>query len=65
MEMGIKLSDGREIPMEMHKVKIVQKTNLIPARQRLEAMTESGYNTFLLRPGISFSICSPTAAPTP
>jgi len=49
MEMGIKLSDGREIPMEMHKVKIVQKTNLIPARQRLEAMTESGYNTFLLR----------------
>ncbi len=47
--MGIKLSDGREIPMEMHKVKIVQKTNLIPARQRLEAMTESGYNTFLLR----------------
>jgi len=47
--MGIKLSDGREIPMEMHKVKIVQKTNLIPARQRLEAMAESGYNTFLLR----------------
>ncbi len=47
--MGIKLSDGREIPMEMHKVKIVQKTNLIPARQRLQAMTESGFNTFLLR----------------
>jgi tyrosine phenol-lyase len=47
--MGIRLSDGREIPMEMHKVKIVQKTNLIPAQQRLVAMTDSGYNTFLLR----------------
>lgn len=47
--MGIRLSDGREIPMEMHKVKIVQKTNLIPARERLQAMGEAGYNTFLLR----------------
>jgi tyrosine phenol-lyase len=47
--MGIRLSDGREIPMEMHKIKIVQKTNLIPAQDRLTAMTDSGYNTFLLR----------------
>jgi tryptophanase len=47
--MGIRLSDGREIPMEMHKVKIVQKTNLIPAQERLAAITDSGYNTFLLR----------------
>ncbi len=47
--MGIRLSDGREIPMEMHKVKIIQKTNLIPAQERLAAMIDSGYNTFLLR----------------
>ncbi len=47
--MGIRLSDGREIPMEMHKVKIIQKTNLIPAQERLAAMIDSGFNTFLLR----------------
>jgi tyrosine phenol-lyase len=47
--MSIKLSDGRTLPMEMHKVRIVQKTNLVPAKRRLEAMGEAGYNTFLLR----------------
>jgi tryptophanase len=33
----------------MHKVRIVQKTRLVPARERLAAMEEAGYNTFLLR----------------
>jgi len=33
----------------MHKVRIVQKTTLPPIRQRLRAMEEAGYNTFLLR----------------
>lgn len=47
--MSIRLSDGREIPIEMHKTRIVQKTYLIPAARRLEAMTEAGCNTFLLR----------------
>ncbi|MHB1305448.1 MAG: tryptophanase [Limisphaerales bacterium] len=47
--MNIKLSNGTVIPVEMHKVKIVQKTSLPPAARRLEAMTEAGYNTFLLR----------------
>ena len=47
--MRIKLSDGRNIPIEMHKVRIVQKTTLPPAEQRLRAITEAGYNTFLLR----------------
>ncbi len=47
--MYVRLSDGREIPMEMHKVRIVQKTNLPPAAQRLAAMEAAGYNTFLLR----------------
>ena len=36
------------IPMEMHKVKIVQKLNLLPAAQRLEKMHNAGFNTFLL-----------------
>ena len=47
--MSIRLSDGTEIPIEMHKVRIVQKTRLAPARERLRAMEEGGYNTFLLR----------------
>ena len=47
--MSIKLSDGREIPIEMHKVRIVQRTSLPPVRQRLQAIEAGGYNTFLLR----------------
>jgi len=35
--------------MEMHKVRIVQKTSLPPASRRLAALEEAGYNTFLLR----------------
>ena len=47
--MIIKLTSGKEIPVEMHKVGIVQKTNLIPIEQRLKAIEEGGYNTFSLR----------------
>jgi tryptophanase len=47
--MQIKLSTGRHIPIEMHKVRIVQKTTLPPIRHRLAAIEEAGYNTFLLR----------------
>jgi tryptophanase len=47
--MEIKLTDGRIIPIEMHKVRIVQKTELPPIGRRLEAIEEAGYNTFLLR----------------
>jgi tryptophanase len=37
------------LPVEMHKVKIVQKTQLPSIRQRLQAIDQAGYNTFLLR----------------
>src|SRR5512143_1389507 len=47
--MNITLSNGKIIPMEMHKVRIVQKINLVPAARRLQAIEEAGYNTFLLR----------------
>ena len=47
--MSVRLSNGRVIPMEMHKVRIVQKTTLPPAAHRLKAMEAAGYNTFLLR----------------
>ncbi len=41
--MIIQLSDGRQLPVEMHKVRIVQKTSLPPAEHRLRAITEAGY----------------------
>ncbi len=47
--MCIRLSNGAEIPIEMHKVRIVQKMRLAPAGERLQAIEEAGYNTFLLR----------------
>ena len=47
--MRVKLSNGKEIPVENHKIKIIQKANLVPVGRRLEAMEEGGYNTFLLR----------------
>lgn len=37
------------MPLEMHKVRIVQKLNLPPIERRLEAITEAGNNTFLLK----------------
>ena len=33
----------------MHKARIVQKINLIPIEQRLKAIDDAGYNTFLLQ----------------
>ena len=45
----IKFYSGEKIPLEMHKVRIIQKLNLPPVEQRLEAMKEAGYNTFLLK----------------
>ena len=47
--MIIRLSNGKEIPVEMHKVRIVQKTSLVPIDVRLKAIKEGGYNTFSLR----------------
>jgi len=46
--MIITLADGRRVPVEMHRIKTVQKINLVPAAQRLVCLREVGYNTFLL-----------------
>ena len=43
------LSDGRKLPLELHKVKIVQKLNLPSAEDRKKNMEEAGFNTFLLK----------------
>ena len=47
--MSIKLSSGKEIPVEMHKTRMVQKIWLSPVEERLKAIEEAGYNTFLLK----------------
>ncbi|HYC12588.1 MAG TPA: tryptophanase [Nitrososphaerales archaeon] len=47
--MSIRLSSGEEIPIEMHKTRMVQKIRLVPVEERLRAMEEAGYNTFLLK----------------
>jgi len=45
----IKLYSGEEIPVEMHKVMIVQKLRLLPVKERLKAIQAAGSNTFLLQ----------------
>ena len=50
----IKFYSRDALPMEMHKVKIVQKLNLLPAADRLKKMEEAGFNTFGLHNGDIF-----------
>jgi tryptophanase len=45
----VKFFNGKQIPLEMHKVKVVQALNLVPVGRRLEAIGEAGYNSFLLK----------------
>lgn len=44
----VKFASGENIPLELHKVRVVQKLNLVPIERRLEAITEAGFNTFQL-----------------
>ena len=44
----IKFYSRPSVPVELHKVRIVQKLNLKPIDERLKAIKEGGYNTFLL-----------------
>ena len=44
----IRFHSGEDIPLELHKVRIVQKLDLVPVERRTEAIAEAGYNTFLL-----------------
>jgi len=47
--MLFKLKDGREIPVELYKTRVIQKIDLTPARKRLAAIEGAGYNTFQLK----------------
>ncbi|MGI1658267.1 MAG: tryptophanase [Desulfitobacterium sp.] len=46
---NVKFYSGENIPLEMHKVRIVQKLNIRPIERRLEALQEAGFNNFLLK----------------
>jgi tyrosine phenol-lyase len=45
----VKFYSGEETPLEMHKVRVVQKLNLLPVEERKKAIFEAGFNTFLLQ----------------
>ena len=44
----VKFYQGGDLPLELHKVRVVQKLHLVPIEHRLEAMKEAGFNTFRL-----------------
>jgi len=50
----IKFYKHEQIPMEMHKVKIVQQLKLLSTDERLKKMKEAGFNTFKLHNGDIF-----------
>lgn len=50
----IKFYKHEPIPMEMHKVKIVQQLKLLPVAERLQKMKDAGFNTFQLHNGDIF-----------
>lgn len=39
---------GQQLPLELHKVRVVQKLYLRPIEERFRAIQEAGYNSFLL-----------------
>ena len=45
----VKFYSGEVTPLEMHKVRVVQKLNLLPIEERKECIFGAGFNTFLLQ----------------
>ena len=45
----VKFYKEEQIPLEMHKVRVVQKLTLLPVEDRLKKIQEAGNNTFLLQ----------------
>ena len=46
---NVKFMSGENVPLEMHKVRMVQKVNLLPVEERLKCIEDAGFNTFLLQ----------------
>jgi len=45
----VQFASGEFVPLELHKVRVVQKLHLLPVEQRLASIEGAGYNTFLLQ----------------
>lgn len=45
---NVKFMFSEDIPLELHKVRVVQKLHLVPVERRLSAIREAGFNTFKL-----------------
>jgi len=45
----VKFYSGQTTPLEMHKVRVVQKLNLLPIEERKDSIYGAGFNTFLLQ----------------
>ena len=45
----VKFFSGENVPLEMHKARMVQRINLLPVEERLKSIEEAGFNTFLLK----------------
>ncbi len=45
----VKFYSGETTPLEMHKVRVVQKLNLLPIEERKVSIFGAGFNTFLLQ----------------
>ena len=48
MSSKVKFYKGGDQPLELHKVRVVQKLHLVPIERRMEALKEGGFNTFRL-----------------
>ena len=46
---NVKFFSGEHVPLEMHKVRMVQRVYLLPVEERAKSIADAGYNTFLLR----------------
>ena len=53
-ENKIRFFSRKEVPVEMHKVKVVQSINLAIPERRMKAIEDAGFNTFLLQTGDIF-----------
>jgi tyrosine phenol-lyase len=50
----VKFHNGTDMPLELHKVRVVQKLYLLPIEDRLEAIRGAGFNSFLLSTKATF-----------
>lgn len=49
-----------QVPLEMHKVRMIQKLELLPVEERLKKIQTAGNNTSCSRIVIFIWICLPT-----